>query len=173
MTLEIEHKAESLLTECGAMRAPVPLDTVIHHLELTAQARPLAETSGVLVVENGRGMIGYNLNHSRVRQRFTIAHEIGHFVMHASDNQQQRLFVDRSTMFKRDENSSTGDDLQEIQANQFAAALLMPEKLIREEIASSRLDLDDEEDVSDLAKRFNVSAAAMTFRLENLGLFRG
>jgi IrrE N-terminal-like domain len=154
MTLDIEHKAESLLTECGALRAPVPLDTVIHHLELTAQARPLAETSGVLVVESGRGMIG-------------------HFVMHASDNQQQRLFVDQSTMFKRNENSSTGDDLQEIQANRFAAALLMPEKLIREEITSSRFDLDDEEDVSNLAKRFNVSATAMTFRLKNLGLFRG
>jgi Zn-dependent peptidase ImmA (M78 family) len=173
MTLDIERKAESLLTECGALRAPVPLDTVIHHLALTAQARQLAETSGVLVVENGRGMIGYNVNHSRVRQRFTIAHEIGHFVMHASDNQQQRLFVDRSTMFRRNENSSTGDDHQEVEANRFAAALLMPEKLIREEIASSRFDLDDEEDVGNMAKHFNVSAAAMTFRLKNLNLFQG
>jgi Zn-dependent peptidase ImmA (M78 family) len=172
MTHDIEQKAESLLTECGALRAPVPLETVVQHLALTAQARPLAETSGVLVVENGRGMIGYNINHSRVRQRFTIAHEIGHFVMHASKNQAQRLFVDRSTMFKRDEDSSSGDDLQEVQANKFAAALLMPEKLIRGEIASSHFDLDDEEDVSNLAKRFNVSAAAMSFRLKNLGLFR-
>ena len=173
MTQEIEKNAEELLRECGALRVPVPLDSVVHHLALTAQARPLAEVSGVLVVENGRGVIGYNLNHSRVRQRFTVAHEIGHFVMHTSSNQQQRLFVDRSTMFKRDGDSSTGDDLQEIQANKFAAALLMPEKLIREAIATSDFDLDDEDDVNDLAKRFNVSAAAMTFRLKNLGLFRG
>lgn len=172
MTQDIEKKAEGLLRECGALRAPVPLDTVVHHLALTAQARPLAEASGVLVVENGRGMIGYNVNHSRVRQRFTIAHEVGHFVMHTSSSQQQRLFVDRSMMFKRDGDSSTGDDLQEVQANKFAAALLMPEKLIREAIASSDFDLDDEDDVNLLAKRFNVSAAAMTFRLKNLGLFR-
>jgi Zn-dependent peptidase ImmA (M78 family) len=172
MNKEIEEKAERLLKACGAMKAPIPLDTVVHHLELTAQARPLAEASGVLVIENGRGMIGYNVNHSRVRQRFTIAHEVGHFVLHAPDSQQQRLFVDRSMMFKRDEDSSTGDAVQEIQANQFAAALLMPEKLIREEMAAAHLDLDDEEDVSNLAKRFNVSGAAMTFRLKNLGLLR-
>lgn len=172
MTQEIEEKAERLLKECGALKAPIPLDTVVHHLALTAQARPLAEASGVLVIENGRGVIGYNVNHSRVRQRFTIAHEIGHFVMHAADSRQRHLFVDRSMMW-RDADSSTGDDLQEIQANKFAAALLMPEKLIRDEMASSHFDLDDEDDVSNLAKRFNVSAAAMTFRLKNLGLFRG
>jgi Zn-dependent peptidase ImmA (M78 family) len=171
MNNEIERKAEHLLEECGAMRTPIPLDTVVHHLDLTAQARPLADASGVLVVENGRGMIGYNVNHSRVRQRFTIAHEIGHFVMHAGNEHQQRLFVDRS-MFRRDEDSSTGNDQQEVDANQFAAALLMPAMLIKAEITSSRFDLDDEEDVSNLARRFNVSGAAMTFRLKNLGLLR-
>ena len=167
----IEQEAEQLLAKCGALRVPIPLDSVVHHLELTAQARLLANASGVLVVENGRGMIGYNVNHSQVRQRFTVAHEIGHYVLHVK-GQQQQLFVDRS-IFNRDEGSSTGDDAEEVQANQFAAALLMPEKMVREEIAKSAFDLDDEDDVSNLAKRFNVSAAAMTFRLKNLGLFRG
>ena len=166
----IEKDAEKLLLACDALRVPVPLDIVIRHLDLSAQARPLADASGVLVVENGRGVIGYNVNHSQVRQRFTIAHEIGHYVLHAIPNQ-QKLFVDKS-MFKRDDGSSTGDDFDEVQANQFAAALLMPESLIRAQIAKTDLDLDDEDDVSSLARQFNVSAAAMTFRLKKLKLFR-
>jgi Zn-dependent peptidase ImmA (M78 family) len=171
-TARVEQKAQRLLEESEALRVPIPLESVIRHLGLVSQARPLADASGVLVVENGRGLIGYNANHSPVRQRFTIAHEIGHFVLHAPRNKQSRLFVDRS-VFKRDDTSSTGNDVEEIDANKFAAALLMPEVLVRSEISRHQLDLDDEDDVSSLARRFNVSAAAMSFRLENLGLLRG
>ncbi len=168
--ISFEHKAERLLAECDALRAPVPIDNVVRHLDLLTQARPLAEVSGLLVVENGRGLIGYNASHSTVRQRFTIAHEIGHYVLHAK-NKAQSLFVDKH-VFRRDEGSSTGLDQQEVEANKFAAALLMPEALVRAEIAKQQLDLDDEDDVSNLARRFNVSAAAMSFRLKNLQLLR-
>jgi Zn-dependent peptidase ImmA (M78 family) len=170
-TAQIEQKAEQLLQECDAMRIPVPLDAVIQHLGLVAQARPLADASGVLVVENGRGMIGYNVNHSLVRQRFTIAHEIGHYMLHVK-GKLQRLFVDKS-VFQRDDDSSTGNDPEEVQANKFAAALLMPEVLVRSEIRKLDLDLDDEDDVGSLARRFNVSTAAMSIRLDNLRLLRG
>lgn len=170
-TVRLEQKAERLLEECNALRAPIPLESVIRHLDLVSQARPLGDASGVLVVENGRGLIGYNASHSTVRQRFTIAHEIGHYVLHVK-SRQQRLFVDKS-VFKRDDDSSTGNDAEEVEANKFAAALLMPAVLVRSEIAKQGLDLDDEEDVATLARRFNVSAAAMSFRLENLHLLRG
>lgn len=170
-TVRIEQKAERLLEECNALRAPIPLESVIRHLDLVSQARPLGDASGVLVVENGRGLIGYNASHSTVRQRFTIAHEIGHYVLHVK-SKQQRLFVDKS-VFKRDDDSSTGNDAEEVEANKFAAALLMPAVLVRSEIAKQGLDLDDEDDVATLARRFNVSAAAMSFRLENLHLLRG
>jgi Zn-dependent peptidase ImmA (M78 family) len=169
-TARNEQRAERLLEESDALRVPIPLENVIRHLGLVAQARPLADASGVLVVENGRGLIGYNAKHSPVRQRFTIAHEIGHFVLHVR-NKQQRLFVDKS-VFKRDDDSSTGNDVEEVAANSFAAALLMPEVLVRSEIERQQFDLDDEDDVSNLARRFNVSTAAMSFRLENLRLLR-
>jgi Zn-dependent peptidase ImmA (M78 family) len=173
-TVRIEQKAERLLEECNALRAPIPLESVIRHLDLVSQARPLGDASGVLVVENGRGLIGYNASHSAVRQRFTIAHEIGHYVLHVLDakSKQSRLFVDKS-VFKRDDDSSTGSDAEEVAANKFAAALLMPAALVRSEIAKQGLDLDDEDDVATLARRFNVSTAAMSFRLENLHLLRG
>ena len=118
-----ERRAERLLAESDSLKVPVAVEKVARHLGLIVQARPLGDASGVLVVESGRGMIGYNANHSQVRQRFTIAHEVGHFVLHAA-GQQQRLFVDKS-VFRRDQASSKGDDREEIEANQFAAALLM------------------------------------------------
>lgn len=170
-TVRIEHRAERLLEECNALRAPIPLESVIRHLDLVSQARPLGDASGVLVVESGRGLIGYNASHSAVRQRFTVAHEIGHYVLHVK-SKQPRLFVDKS-VFKRDDDSSTGNDAEEVEANKFAAALLMPAVLVRAEIAKQELDLDDEDDVATLARRFNVSTAAMSFRLENLRLLRG
>lgn len=166
-----ERRAERLLTESDSLKVPVAVEKVARHLGLIVQARPLGDASGVLVVESGRGVIGYNANHSQVRQRFTIAHEVGHFVLHAA-GQQQRLFVDKS-VFRRDEASSRGDDREEIEANQFAAALLMPEMLLRAEIERLGLDLDDEVDVGELARRFAVSTAAMSFRLENLRIIRG
>jgi Zn-dependent peptidase ImmA (M78 family) len=169
-TPHIEQRAQNILRESDAYRVPIPLDLVFSHLGLIAQARALADASGVLVVEGGRGVIGYNAMHSSVRQRFTMAHEIGHYVLHVKDKQ-PHLFIDRS-VYRRDDESSTGSDHQEVEANKFAAALLMPADLVRSEVEKHGLDLDDENDVGALAKRFNVSTAAMSFRLGNLGLLR-
>jgi len=168
MTTSIEKKAATLLHQCGALQVPVAVEKVVRHLGLVAQAQVLADVSGVLVVENGRGVIGYNTAHSSVRQRFTLAHEVGHYVLHAGGTG-QKLFVDKS-VFKRDEGSSKGELKEEIEANQFAAALLMPADLVRSEVARLGLDLEDEDAVVTLAKRFNVSTTAMYFRLENIGL---
>jgi Zn-dependent peptidase ImmA (M78 family) len=82
------------------------------------------------------------------------------------------LFIDRTVTFRRDEVSSTGDDREEVEANQLGAALLMPRELVQLEIKKHDLDLDDEDAISFLAKRFQVSVAAMTNRLINLRLLR-
>lgn len=97
-----------------------------------------------------------------------MAHEVGHYVLHASGSE-RRLFIDKSvTVYRRDDASSAGNDRQEVEANRFAAALLMPKELVLREIERNDFDLDDEEDVAELAKRFNVSAAAMSIRLANI-----
>lgn len=165
---QIEHKAEKLLKESKAFRAPVSLDLVFNHLGLVAQAKALGDASGVLVVEGGRGLIGYNGQHSQVRQRFTMAHEVGHYALHAV-GKPSSLFIDK-TVFHRNDQSSEGVDKEEIEANQFAAALLMPKPLVEDAIAKHGFDLDDEEDVNALARIFNVSTVAMSIRLQNLHL---
>lgn len=166
----IEQRAISILQESGTYRAPVPVDLVVAHLGLITQARALPDgVSGLLVFENERGVIGYNSVHAPVRQRFTLAHEIGHFILHVK-GKQPRLFIDKSLAFFRDDESSTGSDDEEIEANVFAASLLMPAELVRTEVRRLRLDLGDEEHVAVLAKRFNVSSIAMSHRLANIGL---
>jgi Zn-dependent peptidase ImmA (M78 family) len=92
--------------------------------------------------------------------------------LHLKKNLQSQLFIDRYVAFRRDDHSSTGNDREEVEANRFGAALLMPESLLREEIRKHDLDLDDEDALSFLAKRFHVSLAAMTNRLSNLELLR-
>ena len=81
------------------------------------------------------------------------------------------MFIDRF-VFRRDEKSATGSDFEEMEANRFGAALLMPASLVRKEIRRHDLDLDDEEAIDLLAKRFQVRTAAMTNRLTTLGLLR-
>lgn len=97
-------------------------------------------------------VIYVNASHSKVRRRFTIAHEIGHFVLHKSligDG-----IVEDALMRAQGFSSRI-----EYQANQFAADLLMPWHLI--EIAKTQ----GTESVEALAEAFQVSRDAMSIRL--------
>jgi Zn-dependent peptidase ImmA (M78 family) len=82
------------------------------------------------------------------------------------------LFIDGYVVFRPDGISTAGSDHKEVQANLFGAALLMAASLVRIDIRKHDLDLDDEEAFSFLAKRFQVSTAAMTLRLITLGVLR-
>jgi Zn-dependent peptidase ImmA (M78 family) len=115
-----------------------------------------------------RGPSGTNSAHARVRQRFTISHEIAHYLLHARRSGKAQLLIDRHVAFRRDEQSSAGVNREEIEANQLGAALLMPRGLVQQEVRSQDLDLDDNEAIELMAKRFQVSTAAMSNRLANL-----
>ncbi len=125
--------------------------------------------SGVLLIHEGKGTIGVNPNDSLVRQRFTIAHEIAHYVLH---RQKTELFVDKqfSILFRSD-NPSTAELRIEREANAYAAALLMPVKLLQKQIRSADFNLSDDKGIKKLAEKFQVSEIAMTYRLTNLNLF--
>jgi Zn-dependent peptidase ImmA (M78 family) len=173
MTSRVDQHAEEVLRNTDTYKVPVPIEVLAHRLNLTTEASALGDSvSGMLVVENERGAVGYNSNHARVRQRFTVAHEIAHFLLHLKKNRRSQLFIDPFVIFRRDDSSATGNDRQEIEANRFGAALLMPATLVRKEIKKHGLDLDDEDALAFLAKRFKVSTAAMTYRLTALGLLR-
>lgn len=172
---DIEKAAEKLIEELGINEAPIPVEKIAEHAGCQVKAFDDDKdgVSGVFRMQNSVPVIGYNCNQSSVRQRFTIAHELGHFILHHNDPNE--VYVDHITYpLFRDQNSSTGSSVVEQQANAFAAALLMPEKMVVEQIRNIKLDFtDDSPALADLATKFNVSAMAMSIRLVNLHLVHG
>ena len=101
------------------------------------------------------------------RQRFTIAHECGHYELHRTD---EPVFIDATPVFFRDDISTEGRSLREIAANGFAAALLMPEQKLRELLREQPIDAFDEIAIRRMANLFGVSTQALTIRLSRLDL---
>jgi Zn-dependent peptidase ImmA (M78 family) len=166
-----EQHAQKILTEFEIRNAPVPVEEIASRLGAKLSFEPFegkGELSGMLLRDKGRTVIGINSSHPTVRQRFSIAHEIGHLVMH-----QGSVFVDQIVRFNRDGKSSLAIDPEEIQANRFAAALLMPEMLVTVAV-KKRLNKKPNVSpgilISELATEFEVSTQAMEFRLINLGI---
>lgn len=162
------EKAEKLLAKFGAEAAPVDVEGLARRLGVEVSYEDLEdEISGVLVRKDGDAVIGVNTKHHPNRQRFTVAHELGHWALHS---EQSGYFIDEFTVHYRGDGSSGGYDPRESEANAFAAALLMPEDLLRNELAGRRIDASDDDQLSDLAREYGVSLQALTIRLTNLNL---
>ena len=167
-TTAIKERVASLLRKYDADTIPVDVQALAKHLNIRVVAQPLEETtSGVLIIRNGQAIIGVNASHHLHRQCFTIAHELGHFLLHGNSS---NFFVDATLKFYRDENSADGSYTQEIEANAFAAELLMPEGLLLQYLNDQRIELDDKASRKVAASAFGVSEQALTLRLVNLGL---
>ena len=167
---DVSRRAADLRAENGVLGAPVPVEqiAVAKGIQIIKSAADWSE-SGFLLRDNGRIIIGINARNSPRRQRFTIAHELGHWLMHDG----KPLIVDQSVMInKRSDVSSQAKDWQEIQANQFAADLLMPKEFIMDELRRQMTPGigSREELISLLARTFDVSNDAMNWRLINLGV---
>jgi Zn-dependent peptidase ImmA (M78 family) len=174
--IEIQGRANELLKRVGLDLSvpPVNVESIAEYLDIDLiKYRLQDEISGVLYLDtNRRGKIGINKDHHKVRQRFTIAHEIGHYELFHS--REDSIFIDQpkkhmSMKFYRDGRSSTGDYWQEREANAFAASLLMPDFLVEKIIQNCDLDLSAEDSLKELADKFEVSSQAMAYRLSNLG----
>lgn len=111
------------------------------------------QVSGFLIRDSKTIIV--NQKDSFVRQRFTIAHEIGHYVL-------EKETRDSKSISCRDANSSTGNDKFEVAANAFAAELLLPEKLVKEFIIKAGIS------VKTAAIIFGVSEQTMKIRLRKL-----
>ena len=124
-------------------------------LGLDVRREPMDDDmSGYLERRGSQWVIGVNAHHHPARQRFTIAHELAHFVLHRND---QSRFDDRT--FARRANDPS---MMEREADSFAASLLMPESAVRRYINSGVKGLNE------LAGIFGVSTLAMKYRLRNL-----
>ena len=157
-----ERRATRLLRDHGVVEPPVDVEPLAEALGMSVTYERLDnDVSGLMLFENGAARVAINETHHRNRQRFTLAHEIGHLLLHAKDD---RVFVDRR--FFRNQWASKGELREEIEANAFAASLLMPRSFVERYVESGSGITDV--DVFRLATRFEVSEQAMTLRLVKL-----
>ncbi len=174
---QVEKMAADLLAEFGVTEPPVDVERIarLRGYRVIFERFP-GDLSGTLVRDPTSGVtIGINSFQAPARQRFSIAHEIGHAELHKRVGSDGVLFIDPpgTERMHRDELSSTGDDDSEIEANQYAAALLMPRDFIFQ--AGQRIVEKDESMgvdvfVEKMATRFNASEQAIRLRLVNLGI---
>lgn len=173
--IKIEQQVSDLLRDAKIVQAPVSVENIAKSLGASVVPYELGEeVSGVLVVEEHRGTIGFNSTHHPKRQRFTIAHELGHLVLHVNKNKPKELFVDKDFIVKWRYNKiySPKEFEQEQEANAFAAALLMPKEFLIHEMQKEKFkDLTENRLIDELSKVFNVSTQAMTYRFADLNKF--
>jgi len=173
---KIEQQVAEILLEAGVTNAPVAVDQIAKSKGASVVPFELGdEVSGVLVVEENRGTIGYNITHHKNRQRFTIAHELGHFILHLDKGKSKEMFVDKDFIIKwRYEKVYTPSEFKhEQEANAFAAALLMPREFLLKELSKAKyIELPENRLIEELAKVFDVSVPAMTYRFADLNKFR-
>jgi IrrE N-terminal-like domain len=197
---EIESAAEQVLL--GYERAmtpiavpPVPIEKIITFLNLKQDILDLYaflgmerdagfDLLGALCVESGRIYVHHEIDPDvyswrEGRYHFTLAHEIGHWVLH------RRLLEARIGQLSLLEDElrpalvcRKSDSVKPIewQANKFASCLLMPSKLIHyawhgaAKSGSSNSATTQERLVKQIANEFACSVQAMRIRLESLGL---
>ena len=164
---ELEQLAEKILEENGLLDAPVDVYKLADKLSiLVTESDPEDENLSGALIRGQSSKVLINSKHPETRRRFTLGHEIGHYLIHPN----QANFVDGSqkgqvqVLFRRGGGSSSE---MEREANRFAAALLMPPSLLKKEIAK----FTDEQDqlLMHLSDIFDVSKEAMGYRLLDLG----
>lgn len=163
---KIQQMAYSLISEYTA--PPIPIKDVIKGLGIKLLPYDMDDgVSGILMIEKDNSTIGYSKSEGAERQRFTMAHELGHYMLHRHGD----LFIDKEfkTMY-RPSSSTPSTEWQEWEANEFAACVLMPEHLVKAEMEEIQMDYDDNQWISKLAKKFKVSPSAMSIRVARLGL---
>lgn len=165
-------QAERLIERLGLMALPIDVHAIAHRLGLEITEANLGEgVSGLLISNAGSAHIFIQTKDHNHRKRFSIGHEIAHFILGHQIESGEHVIVDRGYYIsQRGPRASTGVDQKEIEANQFAACLLMPSQLLRERVSALGGPPLLDQEVSYLANEFEVSEQAMTIRLTTLGL---
>ena len=161
---------ERYLQTFGGAEIPVPVESIAEDLLGLRIEERLLEYSGMLLPAE-RTIVLNSAESARNdpplrRHRFTIAHEIGHWVCHCLEGRAAKL---EPSYCRATDIANDVDRAIEREANIFASELLMPEAAVRaawEEIVAQ----GDGDPAAAMAARLDVSPSAMGWRLFNLGL---
>lgn len=149
--------AKKLLKEAEITSSPVVLNQVFRHLKGKYNLKIIPfklgkKTSGIQATKGKEIVIGYNASQHPNRQRFTIAHEIGHLLL--------------GHTHQGSDYESDSKEFKEIEANHFASELLMPENILKDDYLFKGID------PKILASNYQVSEQAMWLRLLDCKLIK-
>src|SRR5438093_6878295 len=155
----IAKRAKGVLKSAGIKEAPVDLERVLAYLRLHHE-RPWHLSTDVWEglarpATRGRTRLKRQEKAATARERWRLAHEIGHHVLHADHASPRQTGWEKNEL--------------EHEADLFAAELLMPEQLVEKAVT----ELDGHIDIEETARAFRVGRQEMEKRLRQLGLLRG
>ena len=154
--------AQKLLKDTGQTKPPIDVKKILEALGINLMPYPFPEkVSAVLLKEGHMLVVGVNSQHHPNRQRFSIAHEIGHYSLgHYKD-----VYVDMQSISESrfDLGEKNHDKIQEQEANYFASEILIPSLLIEKDFKVIR-------DAEQLARLYQVSKDALWIKLIKLKL---
>ena len=158
----------TLLQEAGVEEPPVPIERMARLRGAQLRYAPHeGDLSGALVKDGEQVVIAVNACLNKLRQRFTIAHELAQLWLHGAEVPHiDHLFA----IWHADGVGAQPRDIAEAHTNSLALELLIPSKLLAEDLQDVVIDYLDETPVRRLANRYGVNAQLMTFRLAQIAL---
>lgn len=157
---EARHAARKLLKDARVINPAVQINqvlpTVKQSFDLTVKGVDDAVFSGkgdaITQTRGSSVFILFNNARATVRKRFSVAHEIGHLYLgHLHGNSGSEL-------------DASSNNFDEVEANEFAAHLLIPPEMLRKDVKAGI------KDVAELIKRYEVSEEAMWWQLRSTGI---
>jgi Zn-dependent peptidase ImmA (M78 family) len=147
------NSAKALLKQAKITFYPIRVNSIIKLIpNLHIDGVPLEdELSGMQAQSGEQVFIRYNANHPKVRNRFTVSHEVGHAVLAHTSSCKLGNFMSK--------------DIIEVEANQFAAELLMPMAMLKQAVIQYP-------STKELAALFWVSEEAMGWRVMDTGIYK-
>ncbi|MCU0349360.1 MAG: ImmA/IrrE family metallo-endopeptidase [Flavobacterium sp.] len=163
-------KAKMLLEEIGFDEiTEIPMDIFVAALGATLIEESLPNSDGKIIRGNTKTLIKVNSDIKfEERKRFTIAHEIGHYLLHNKLELDVHNETSNSLNWFNSAEQQAKKGIQEWEANDFAAELLMPEALVRKETFKKKFSPDL---VKQLSIRFKTSITSIIYRLLSLDIY--
>jgi len=147
------YMARKILQDTKLVEVPVPIEKIVDHygFRVAYLDQPPDQFSGIL--HRGKKAIGINKNHHLFRQRFSLAHELGHYFLEHPDAEEEIPDSENSTLFT----------CYEKEADEFAGELLVPKDLLKQTFSKIP-------DIDSLRSKFQVSQQVIIIQISKYGL---
>lgn len=154
------EKAHNILAMFAITNPPVNVTSIAEGLGFKVVLHDFPKTmSARIFIEGEIKAIGVNKNDPKVRQSFSVAHELGHYLSgHEDYSYEEKRVVDKEKIYLDPRHHD------EEEADEFAAELLMPDFMLKKDVLEEKLDIPS------LSNKYGVSEQAMTIQLVNLRL---